>query len=226
MVDAATSAAAATSGTSVSDKLNASGSRLADSEATFLKLLTTQLKNQDPLSPLDSNQFTQQIVQMTGVEQQLLSNSLLSQLVGLSDGGLSSSVNLIGKQVTAASDSAALTDGKASWSYDLAGAAKGATITITNSAGQTVYSEAASNLDKGSHDFTWTGKTSDGRTLADGDTYSIKIAAQSADGSAVAATTYVSGVATGVESVGGATVVSLGKTKVPVGKITSVANLS
>lgn len=217
---------AAASATSISDKIASSKNRLADSEATFLKLLTTQLKNQDPLSPLDSNQFTQQITQMTGVEQQLLTNDLLTKLVGLSDGGLSSSVNLIGKQVKAASDSAALTNGSASWSYDLAGLAKDATITVTNSAGQTVYTQTASDQAKGSHDFTWNGKTTDGRQLPDGDSYTVKIAAKAADGSAVAATPYVSGVATGVESLNGGTVVSIGKTKVPVSQIVSVTSLS
>ncbi len=222
MVDAT----AATSGTSISDKIASSKNRLADSEATFLKLLTTQLKNQDPLSPLDSNQFTQQITQMTGVEQQLLTNDLLTKLVGLSDGGLASSVNLIGQQVKAASANAALTNGKASWSYDLAGLAKDATITVSNSAGQAVYSETASDLAKGNHDFTWNGKTTDGRALPDGDTYTVKIAAKAADGSAVSATPYVSGVATGVESLNGSTVVSIGKTKVPVSQIVSVNSVS
>jgi flagellar basal-body rod modification protein FlgD len=223
MVDSTSSA---TSGTSISDKIASSSNRLADSEATFLKLLTTQLKNQDPLSPLDSNQFTQQITQMTGVEQQILTNDLLSKLVGLSDGGLSSSVNLIGKQVKAGADTAALTDGKAAWTYDLAGAAKDVTISVVNSAGQTVYSETASNLTKGEHDFTWNGKTADGRQLPDGDSYTVKIAAKSADGGTVTATPYVSGVATAVETLNGATVVSIGKTKVPVSQIVSVTSLS
>ena len=82
MVDSTASATSVTG--TIADKVNASASRLADSEQTFMKLLTTQLKNQDPLSPLDSNQFTQQIVQMTGVEQQLYSNQLLQQLVSSS----------------------------------------------------------------------------------------------------------------------------------------------
>jgi flagellar basal-body rod modification protein FlgD len=92
-------AVAATSN-AVTDKINNSRTSLANNEQTFLKLLTTQLKNQDPLSPMDSNQITQQIVQMTGVEQQLMTNDLLSMLVGMNDGGLTNSVNLIGKQVT------------------------------------------------------------------------------------------------------------------------------
>jgi flagellar hook assembly protein FlgD len=80
--------------------LNNGLSTLADNFQGFLTLLTTQLKNQDPTSPLDTNQFTQQITQMTGVEQQLLSNQLLQQLV-TAQGGVASAANLIGETVTA-----------------------------------------------------------------------------------------------------------------------------
>ena len=73
---------------------------LAGNFQSFLTLLTTQLKNQDPTSPLDTSQFTQQITQMTGVEQQLLSNQLLQQLV-TAQGGVASAANLIGETVTA-----------------------------------------------------------------------------------------------------------------------------
>jgi flagellar basal-body rod modification protein FlgD len=73
---------------------------LAGNFQSFLTLLTTQLKNQDPTSPLDTSQFTQQITQMTGVEQQLLSNQLLQQLV-TTQGGVASSANLLGETVTA-----------------------------------------------------------------------------------------------------------------------------
>jgi flagellar basal-body rod modification protein FlgD len=86
-------------------------SRLNDSFDTFLALLTTQLKNQDPLAPMDANQFTQQIVQMTGVEQQLLTNDLLQKLVSNTASGLETSLGLIGKQVRAATTDAALVDG-------------------------------------------------------------------------------------------------------------------
>jgi flagellar basal-body rod modification protein FlgD len=80
--------------------LNNGLTSLASNFQGFLTLLTTQLKNQDPTSPLDTNQFTQQITQMTGVEQQLLSNQLLQQLV-TAQGGLASAANLIGETVTA-----------------------------------------------------------------------------------------------------------------------------
>jgi flagellar hook assembly protein FlgD len=80
--------------------LNQGLGSLASNFQSFLTLLTTQLKNQDPTSPLDTSQFTQQITQMTGVEQQLLSNQLLQQLVS-TQGGVASAANLIGETVTA-----------------------------------------------------------------------------------------------------------------------------
>src|SRR5271156_1485485 len=88
------------SSNTTSNAINNSLASLASNSQTFLTLLTTQLKNQDPTSPLDTNQFTQQITQMTGVEQQLLSNQLLQQLVS-AQGGVASAANLIGETVTA-----------------------------------------------------------------------------------------------------------------------------
>lgn len=86
-------------GNATNNTINSGLAALANNQQTFLSLLTTQLKNQDPLSPVDTNQFTQQITQMTGVEQQLLSNQLLQQLV--SNQGLPQAAGMIGKTVTA-----------------------------------------------------------------------------------------------------------------------------
>src|SRR5580704_15030099 len=117
-VSAPTTGTAATSTTSA---INNSLASLADNSQTFLTLLTTQLKNQDPLSPLDTNQFTQQLTQMTGVEQQLLSNQLLQQLVTQNQGsGLTAGVGLIGKTVTANDATSTLQGGSATWEFALA----------------------------------------------------------------------------------------------------------
>ncbi|WP_262423038.1 flagellar hook capping FlgD N-terminal domain-containing protein [Brevundimonas denitrificans] len=62
-------------------RMNAGSQMMASNFETFLLLLTAQLKNQDPLSPLDSNEFTGQLTQMAGVEQQLLTNDLLTALL-------------------------------------------------------------------------------------------------------------------------------------------------
>ncbi len=82
--------------------INNSLASLASNSQTFLTLLTTQLKNQDPLSPLDTNQFTSQLTQMSGVEQQLLGNQLLQTLV-TQQTGVGAAANLIGATVTAPS---------------------------------------------------------------------------------------------------------------------------
>lgn len=217
-----TDAVSNTSGTTINDRMNNSRNSLVDSEQTFLALLTTQLKNQDPLSPLDSNEFTAQIVQMTGVEQQLLTNDLLTMLVGMSDGGLAASVDLIGKTVTASSDDATLQDGKATWTYDLDRNATSVKYEVVNSAGQTVFTKTDNSVTAGDKAFEWDGKTTQGTQLADGGTYTLKISATGSGGEVIANNIYTTGVATAVETLNGQTVVSIGKLKIPVAAITSV----
>jgi len=216
-------ATVAGTGQSVIDQMNGSKTRLASNTQTFLSLLTTQLKNQDPLSPLDSNEFTAQITQMTGVEQQLLTNDLLAMLVGMNDGGLSDTVGLIGKTVTVASNEAPLESGKAKWAYELERNATEVKYEVVNSAGQTVFTQTdkavKAGTDKG---FEWNGKTTQGTQLSDGGMFTLKITATGAAGEKITTTTYTTGVATGVESVQGVNMVTIGKIKAPVGSITSV----
>jgi flagellar basal-body rod modification protein FlgD len=213
---------AVSTGNSVTDKINNSRNSLASSEETFLKLLTTQLKNQDPLSPLDSNEFTAQIVQMTGVEQQLLTNDLLTMLVGMNDGGLAGSVNLIGKTITAETPDAMIQDGKATWTYELARDAKSVKYEVVNSAGQTVFSKTDPNIADGEKTFEWDGKTTQGNQLDDGGPYTLKITATGSNNETIASSIRMTGVATAVESINGQTMVSVGKVKIPTSYITSV----
>lgn len=219
MADAVSSAA---SGGSVLDRINNSRNRLADSEETFLNLLTVQLKNQDPLSPLDSNQFTQQIVQMTGVEQQLIANDLLSMLVGMSDGGLAGAVGIIGKQVTAQTADATLQDGEANWTYELPRSAAGVKLEIVNSLGQTVWTEEKTGVAGGPHDLDWNGKNADGQQLPDGGQYTLKVTATGTAGETIAASTYVTGLASAIQTIDGQTVVTVGKSKVPLSSVVGV----
>src|SRR5690606_41569437 len=102
-------------------RVNAGGQMLASNFQTFLSLLTTQLRNQDPLSPVDSNEFTAQLTQMAGVEQQLLTNDLLTGLLAAQQGGsLTNAANYMGREATAVWSANKLVDGKATWSYELA----------------------------------------------------------------------------------------------------------
>jgi flagellar basal-body rod modification protein FlgD len=205
--------------------ISAGQSSLNESYSTFLTLLTTQLKNQDPTSPLDTNAFTQQLVAMTGVQQQLLTNQLLQTIAGTaSNGGVASAVGLIGKTATAAIANATLSGGSASWTYNLAGDASAATLTISDSTGKAVYSAPASALAAGDHTFSWNGKDFSGVQRADGGTYTLSIAAADGSGSQIASTISVTGQVGSVTQASGQTLVKIGATSVPLSSITAVAN--
>lgn len=195
---------------------------LATNFNTFLSLLTTQLKNQDPMAPLDSNQFTQQLTQMTGVEQQLLTNDLLKQLVGNTASGVSAAVSLIGKEVRATSDTAALNGGQAKWTYKLDKPAADLKVEVLDSNGRVVHAEAPTDGAAGDHAFTWNGKDQYGNKLADGGVYTLRITAADSAGGAVAATSYVQGLVTGVEQANGQTLVTVNGGQVDWTKITTI----
>jgi flagellar basal-body rod modification protein FlgD len=198
--------------------------RLAENFDTFLTLLTTQLRNQDPLSPMDSNQFTQQMVQMTGVEQQLLTNDLLKQLVGNTASGISAAVSLIGKNVSAISDDAALSGGKAKWTYKLDAPADSVKLQVLDSAGKVVKTVTAAAADNkaGEHDFSWDGKDITGQQLKDGGTYTLKVTALDPAGKAIASTTYVKGVVAGVEQQNGSTYITINGGRVTWDKVAKI----
>lgn len=216
MVDAVTNTAA----TNAAASSGAGRKRLAESFDTFLTLLTAQLKNQDPMSPMDSTQFTQQLVQMTGVEQQLETNDLLKQVVAQGNQGLSSAVSLIGKEVRAASNEAGLANGKAEWSYNLPRNASEVKLEILDADGRIVRT-LAGDKGAGDHKFTWNGKDQAGLNATPG-VYTLRIAAKDASGAAVSATTYVDGLVNSVEQAGGSTLVAINGAKIPWERVTHI----
>ena len=197
---------------------------LAQSFDTFLTLLTTQLKNQDPTAPMDSTQFTQQLVQMTGVEQQLAANDFLKQLVTNTGSSVASAVGLIGKQVRADSADAGLSNGQASWQYNLGADAADVRFDVLDAKGNTVYSAAPTGdaAKAGDHTFNWDGTSIAGAKLTSG-TYTLRITAKDAGGTAIANSTYVQGLVTGVQQDNGQTVVTVNGAKVGLNSITSVS---
>jgi flagellar basal-body rod modification protein FlgD len=202
--------------------VNSGQIQLTSDYNTFLQLLTTQLKNQDPLSPMDTNTFTQQLVEMNGVQQQLQTNSLLQTLVNESSGA-GPAVNLIGKQVQANSPTIAFSGGSADWKYDLGGQAAAATLTVTDSTGQVVWSQQAPDLTSGQHDFAWDGSTLAGGKVTAG-TYTLSIKANDSKLQAMSPQVFVQGVVTGVSSDSSGTLLNLGSTTVNYTTITSVQN--
>jgi flagellar basal-body rod modification protein FlgD len=203
-------------------KVAASRKTIADNFDTFLNILTTQLKNQNPLDPLDTNQFTQQLVQFTGVEQQLKTNEFLETLMlSTQNTAKSEAVSYIGKQVTATGKTGELTNDKAVfWAYDAKAAVANANVTIKNSNGTVVYSETGS-LNAGPGTFRWDGKTSDNNIAPNG-TYTIEIKGTNLNGSSIEVSTSSVGVVTGVDFTGDVPILTVGNRKVAITDVTDV----
>ncbi len=145
-----------------------------------MKLLTTQLQNQNPLDPLDTNQFTQQLVEFAQVEQQMKSNDQLTTLISLQESAQSTeAVGYIGATVVVDGSTAKLSSGSASWDLSSSKPAT-ATITVKSSTGETAYTKSMS-VNAGTQTFTWDGKGTNGSQWADGD-YTISVSAVDASG--------------------------------------------
>lgn len=195
-------------------------STLVNNFDTFLQLLTTQLQNQNPLDPLDTNQFTQQLVQFAGVEQQLRTNDNLESLVAINKAQRNTdALNFVGQTVTASGDSTQLQDGLAVW-YVTSPKPAQANITITNSDGSVVFS-GVSAIDTGTQPYQWNGKTSTG-TIAPAGTYKIKIDAVDTAGQKVTTSTNFSGVVDQVDVSGDQPVLMIGATLINLDQVRSV----
>lgn len=210
-----------TSGANTQQTISNAQQSLAGNEQTFLTLLTTQLQNQDPLSPLDTNQFTQQLVSMTGVQQQIVSNQLLQQLVN-NQAGIGDPVGLIGKTVTANSSSATLQGGQANWFYSLANPAAKVQLQVVNANGQVISQQTVGPLSGGPQSFTWNGKDQNGNQLSDGGTYTLSVTATDAKGAAVSSNVYQQGLASSVVQNSGQSYVTINGVQVPTGSVTAV----
>jgi flagellar basal-body rod modification protein FlgD len=210
----------AVSASNAAGRINSGGAMLASNFETFLSLLTAQLKNQDPLSPVDSNQFTAQLTQMAGVEQQLLTNDLLTSLLAANQGGgLGDAAQYIGKSATAAWSAVRLEDGAATWSYELAADAKAAKLEVLDAAGKVVWSGAATELGEGVHDFSWDGKTTAGGQMSDGGVYTLKVTAVGADDKTLDSQVLIRGAVTGVELYDGQPYLTVGGSILPLSSV-------
>jgi flagellar basal-body rod modification protein FlgD len=191
------SGAAATASAASAASDTVAGATIAQNFTTFLQLLTTQLKNQNPLEPLDTNQFTQQLVQFAGVEQQMNANKSLTTLISLQQNSqTTAAMSFLGSTVSIEGSTARLADGAATWTYSLPKAAT-ASIDVQSASGDVVYSTTRT-LTAGAQSFVWDGRNLGGIKLADGD-YKIAINAKDASGQTVAVSTQVNGVVDGVD---------------------------
>lgn len=197
----------------------AAGPRIGADFNTFLTLLTTQLRNQDPTRAMDVQQMTQQLVQFAGVEQQLAMNRSLERLIALQQGGqLLAAGPLIGRRVEVEADRIALQNGQGA--LRLAPGPTGATearIEVLDGAGRVLR---ATTLTIGSEPLTWQwdGREQGGRQLADG-SYAVRVTGR--DGQPLPFT--VLGRATGAERTDGTVQLRLGRLAVPIERMRGLA---
>ena len=209
----------ATSNNTASD--NTTG--IADNFQTFLTLLTTQLQHQNPMDPLDTNQFTQQLVQFAGIEQQLKSNEQLKSLVEIEKGAQATQALVYVGNTVAVDGSKAQFDKSATWNFNSEQDTT-AKITITNSAGQTAYS-GNFNLKKGGSSFVWDGKGNDGVQWPAG-TYTLTATGTDSKGNNVAISTEVQGVVDSVDLTSSPPLLSIGGQSYTTDKIKRVVRPS
>ncbi len=215
----ATNAAASTSSTSGSTSSDALSS-LTSNYNQFLSLLTAQLQHQDPTSPMDTDSFTSELAQFAGVEQQINTNTNLTQLLSLNqDSEVSQSTSLVGRQAVVSSSQLPLQNGSAevqlnpttSGTVDLA---------ITNSAGTVVKTQTL-NLNAGTTDWSWNGQDDSGNQLADGN-YNVAVVSAS-DGTSVPVPFSVLGTITGVTKDGTTGVdIQMGSSSTNMSNVTSL----
>lgn len=181
----------------------------------------TQLKNQDPTSPLDTNQFTSELVQFSQVEQQINTNTSLTQLIQLTQGGdLTQASAMLGSQVTAQASEIPLQNGKGSISFT-AQSAEPVAIAIYNSAGQQIK-DASMQAAAGQNSWTWDGTDNSGNSVPDG-AYKLAVIGGNANGSTSALPFDVIGTATGVQSANNSLTLNLGALSIPYSAIQSVS---
>jgi flagellar basal-body rod modification protein FlgD len=221
----AAQAASTTTGSSSSTTDVAGSQEIAGNFDTFLQLLTTQLQNQDPLSPLDTNQFTEQLVEFASVEQQINENSNLQTLISLQQTSeATQAMQFLGSSVTISSNAAALSNAtgqEATWSVNSPSPATAA-VTISSSTGQVAFTGTAS-LSSGTQSYAWNGKGNNGVTWPDGN-YTLSITATGATGSPVTVTTQVQGTVSAVNVGQNPPTIMVGGQSYPISAIQSITN--
>jgi len=189
---------------------------------TFLTLLTTQLRNQDPTKAMDAQEMTNQLVQFASVEQQLKVNTNLEQLISVQQGSqLVSAAPLMGRMVEVESDRLSLQNGQAALRLPVAGAATRAEVTVQDSRGRTVRT-ADVTLGAGTTTWQWDGRGIGGAQQADG-LYRFSVRGVTSDGTTTPITAGVLGRATAVDRSDGEVRLKLGALSVNFDKLRSLA---
>lgn len=190
----------------------------------FLKLLVSELQNQNPLDPTKTSDFVNQLTSYSNYEQTSTLNTNLNSLATSFNSLLTlSSTNYIGHNVEAKGDTTTLSNGQATFGYSLKSAAESVTLTVKDSSGNTVWSGSGTTL-SGKNSFTWDGKNSNGTQLSDGGEYTLSVAATDTSGNSVYDYTTVSGKVTGVDNSSGTTELTIGSRSVKTSDIIAVTS--
>lgn len=188
----------------------------------FLLMLTTQLQHQDPLSPTDATEFTNQLVQFSQLEQQISQSGKIEDLIALQQAAQSiGAVNYLGKTVEIKSDLTLLEDGSATITYDMPAGAINASIGILDSTGRLITTFSADTA-SGRHDFVWDGTDTQGVLQPDGH-YTVVVSAVDADNIPFdAIPVFFSGTVDAVWQFEGETFLTVGPVEVLLDRILSV----
>lgn len=214
-------AAAANAGTS--SKTATSRVQLNANFNTFVKMLTTQLQFQDPMKPMDTTEFTNQLVMYSQVEQQLSSNDKLDKLISLQQGqGVQAALGYMGWEVSTDSSNLPLQNGEGHFVVSVTKPAATVSLSVTDSNGKYIRGLSLSNVNATTGELVWDGKDSNGNKMPDG-TYKISVAAKDTAGSSVQASVKTYGIVTAVDVDGsGNTILKMGDTAIAPRDITSV----
>ncbi len=215
-----TSTSSGSSGSSLGGTTDAT---LAGNFQTFLTLLTTQLQNQNPLDPLDTNQFTQQLVQFASVEQQLKTNDQLTTLVSLQQTAQSTqALTFVGKTAVVDGSTATMTNAAATWQLGVP-TNSNVTVSIASSTGQNVFTGNYTVSAGDNQTFTWDGKGTDGTQWPDGK-YTLTATGADTAGNPVAVSTQIQGVVSSVDLTQSPPLLSIGGQNYTVNQVKSIAN--
>lgn len=194
---------------------------------TFLTLLTTQLKNQNPTDPVDANQFTQQLVQFASVQQQVNTNTYLEKILGAIQGSqVSSAASYVGTTVQAEGNAGGLRNtGNAEFGYTLPLGASQAEVSITNAAGQVVFSGLGST-NRGENLVTWDGINSFTGVREAAGMYRITVKATDSSGKKVDVTPFTTGTVDSASIQDGKVILNIGALQVDASKVNYIGNLT
>lgn len=192
----------------------------------FLQLLVAQMKNQDPINPMDGTEFATQLAQFNSVEQLINVNSGLSALQSSQDLMSTSLTNslaasITGKQVRAISDQVNLTAGEETdINFKLNNSADKVEVIIRTESGAEVRRVELSGLPSGENSWSWDGRNNSGDRMGDGN-YRVEIVASSGD-TPVDALTYVEGLASKVRYTANGVFLSVNNVDIPIGDVEEV----